>query len=427
MIRIRPCLLALYRMSVLILVAIVLRVHHRQLQAQGEQPLSVAEVHAWLPSATRLRADSGSRAGFHVLDAAGDKLGYAVCTAPTANRIIGYAGPADTLVVFDAHDQVIGTALRSSLDTPGHIEDVRRDDVFLASWNGQSWGEIARMNLQAAGIEGVSGATRTSMCMAEGIVFRLAAADQASTRLAAPIRFGRADLILFLALIGGLTLVFWHGPKKRNLRRGFQVFTVLCLGLFTGDLLAQSLFIGWITGAVPWRTAPGVVLLAAAALVIPWLSRRPMYCAHICPHGVAQEWIGRVRPRSWRLKLPRWLDWGLKRLPATLLIVIVLATALATPLDLARLEAFDAWLLGAAVLASTIIAIFGLLATAVIPMAYCRYGCPTGALFKFIRSHGKADRFGAADALAGCLLVVSILLTRNASTVQRVLLESNWI
>lgn len=41
---------------------------------------------------------------------------------------------------------------------------------------------------------------------------------------------------------------------------------------------------------------------------------------------------------------------------------------------------------------------------AFIPLAYCKYGCPTGALLEFVRSHGKADHFGRRDLAAALLL-----------------------
>ena len=51
-----------------------------------------------------------------------------------------------------------------------------------------------------------------------------------------------------------------------------------------------------------------------------------------------------------------------------------------------------------------VIAIGGLIASLFVPMAYCHYGCPTGALLNFIRGHGRTDRFGRRD-IAGALLV----------------------
>jgi NosR/NirI family transcriptional regulator, nitrous oxide reductase regulator len=36
----------------------------------------------------------------------------------------------------------------------------------------------------------------------------------------------------------------------------------------------------------------------------------------------------------------------------------------------------------------------------VTPMAYCRYGCPTGALMKMLRYRGEDDRWGWREWLA---------------------------
>jgi hypothetical protein len=44
-------------------------------------------------------------------------------------------------------------------------------------------------------------------------------------------------------------------------------------------------------------------------------------------------------------------------------------------------------------------------------MAYCHYGCPTGALLEFIRGHGRADRFGRRDIAALLLLALAIILS----------------
>ena len=45
----------------------------------------------------------------------------------------------------------------------------------------------------------------------------------------------------------------------------------------------------------------------------------------------------------------------------------------------------------------------------VTPLAYCRYGCPTGALFKLLRFTGDADRFGARDWLAAACVALVLL------------------
>jgi polyferredoxin len=66
--------------------------------------------------------------------------------------------------------------------------------------------------------------------------------------------------------------------------------------------------------------------------------------------------------------------------PFALLALAVCAVLRGWPLDLADIEPFDAWVWRAAGLATLIVAVVGLVGSLFIPQAYCRYGCPTGAL-----------------------------------------------
>jgi hypothetical protein len=52
-----------------------------------------------------------------------------------------------------------------------------------------------------------------------------------------------------------------------------------------------------------------------------------------------------------------------------------------------------------------------------VPKAYCKYGCPTGALLEFVRSRGPCDRFTARDAVAAALLLTALALHRHHAAV----------
>ena len=75
--------------------------------------------------------------------------------------------------------------------------------------------------------------------------------------------------------------------------------------------------------------------------------------------------------------------------------------------DLSSWEPFDAWAFRGAVLVSTVIAVLGLVASVFVPQAYCRFGCLTGSLLKFVRSHGANDCFGLRELIAGCVILVA--------------------
>jgi polyferredoxin len=206
-------------------------------------------------------------------------------------------------------------------------------------------------------------------------------------------------------LLGASVLSFsrWRGNAK--VRVLWQALLVGALGLWAGQLLSLALLAGWAQHGFPWRTAPGLCLLVAVALLFPWASRHQLYCHHICPHGAAQSLLGRVFRRPWTLPA-RWHRW-LVRLPGTTLVAAILLLAVSTKFghspDLTVLEPFDAWGWRAAASIPIALAIVGLGASLFVPQAYCHYGCPTGALLKFMRSRGGHDRFGRAELLAGIL------------------------
>jgi hypothetical protein len=93
-------------------------------------------------------------------------------------------------------------------------------------------------------------------------------------------------------------------------------------------------------------------------------------------------------------------------LPWLLLVLCMLTAILHLPLALVDLEPFDAYLPAVAGIAALAIFVVSLIGSALVPMAYCRHACPTGALLDHVRFHGRADRLTWRDgAVLGCLAV----------------------
>jgi hypothetical protein len=405
--------LRLYRMAILVAIVWIVHQHHLRMRIEGNAPLSIAEVASLFPAATQLHPDKGERAGMFVLGRNNEEIGYVLRTAPITDSIIGYRGPTDTLIGFDRALHVVGVRIRSSHDTREHVQDVRDDRTFLKTWNGKAWNEIVRVTPEEAGIEGVSGATMTSMAIAEAIMRRLQAADAASAVAPPPWRIAGRDVGLFVCVALGIVLALKGTHGRAWLRRGFQIIVIGYIGFVNGDLIAQSLLSGWMQHGVPWRAAPGLLLLVAAALIVPWTSGRALYCQHLCPHGAAQELLHTIAPRRWRTALPHGLDAGLRWLPPLLLAVVLVVTILILPFDLAGIEPFDAYIVRTAGFASLAIAVTSLVASLFVPMAYCHYGCPTGALLNFVRAHGRIDRFGRREIAAAILVIGALVLSAH--------------
>jgi NosR/NirI family nitrous oxide reductase transcriptional regulator len=142
-------------------------------------PLSLEEVRQLFPQAHEFAVDA-TRAGWHrVTDKSNTVLGYAVRTSPYSDNGRGYRGPTESLMAVDAARQkVLGIRLRKSYDTPEYVDRVREETAYLHSLAGRSVDEWSTLDFQAAGIEGVSGATQTSFAVADGVRRRFAADRQ---------------------------------------------------------------------------------------------------------------------------------------------------------------------------------------------------------------------------------------------------------
>lgn len=419
----RSVSLKIYRITVLGLIVFLIRDYYVHKRVQGDSPIRLHEVQAILPAADSLRVDHSARSGLFILDQEQQTIGYAVRTSPISDEIIGYCGPSDTLIVFDqATGKIAGLSIRSSGDTTSHVNDVRNDRYYMNLWPQYSWDDLTQLDLRQGDIEGVSGATMTSMGIAHAIVHRIQY-SQKQAQAIPPFQFRTNDAVLLLFGVGAALITFTRLKHVHRLRSLFKLSAFIYLGFVSGDLLAESLFAGWAKYTIPWRQLSGLVTLAAIAVFVPWSTRRNLYCQSICPHGTAQEFLGKIIPakRKWKIRadVKRALRW----IPVLLLILILCIIFLDLPIDLAELEAFDAYLLTSAGIVSICIAVTGLGASLFIPQAYCHYGCPTGSIFEFVRSHGRADRFGKSDFVAGLLLLLAFLMNQYAEVLKQFILN----
>ena len=379
----------------------------RKLGKQGPslrfpEAITLEEVKALEPQATALR-ENKTTGVLDVLNSQNQVIAKVLRTAPVTDTLIGYKGPSDTLVLLDTAGQSVrGIRLRKSYDTKRYVGYVTGDSYFLNRFNRLSMEQLATLDFKQAKIEGVSGASETSYAMADGLRKRAQKLmEDASPALNAikQIRWRWQDTGHVLVLLSAFAMAFTKLRGIAWLRHAHHGVLVVYAGFVAGELLSQALFAGWAKHGTPWRSAPGLVLLGMVALLGPVVTRRQLYCHHLCPHGALQQLIAR-RVR-WQISLPKWLE----HLPFALLALVLVAVALQLGLDLNALEPFDAYVWKVAGLASIVIAGFGLLISIFSPMAYCRCGCPTGALFKLLRFSGDQDRLGKKDWAALALIL----------------------
>lgn len=377
--------------------------------------LTLEEVRKVEPRAAKLRESRAHPGSQEVLDAGGKVIALAVRSAPVTDGVVGYKGPSDTFLLMDPTGTTLrGLTLRRSYDNEAYVGYVTGDEAFLKTFNGMTTPEIASIDFAKAGVEGVSGATQTSYGLAEGVRMRAQALlreKEKQTPWWALIRWRWQDTGHVIMLLSALLMAFTPLRGRAWCRHLHHALLVGYGGFVAGEMLSQGLLAGWAAHGAPWRNAHGLVLLTAVALLAPVFTSKHLYCHHICPHGALQQLLAKRLP--WQWSPHRRLDAVLSKVPFLLLAFVLFSVVWRLPVDLNALEPFDAYLFRVAGWASIAIAVAGLVWALFTPLAYCRYGCPTGALFKLLRFTGDADRFGVRDWAAAACVAGVLLLARG--------------
>jgi NosR/NirI family transcriptional regulator, nitrous oxide reductase regulator len=374
---------------------------------------TLADLSKIFPDAVAIEPDVGDPSVIRVLAADRIPLGWALRTSPAADRAIGYQGPTDAVIGFDAQGTVAGVAVLATFDNEPYVGYVRDDRAFRRVYRGMTFDELAGLDPDNTGVEGVSGATMTSQAVARGIV--LAARARRETSTAGEKRSWLGTIMRDLdgprlgalgVIAAGIVTAFtrlrgtWFG------RLALPVIVLAYLGFGAGALLSQAQLWGWAQAGVP-RGAVVLAALALAAVILPATTRKNVYCSHLCAHGAAQQLL--VRFAKPKRSVPAWLRLWLMALPWALLALAILTATLHVPLNLVDLEPFDAYLPTVAGIAALVIFALSLVASAVSPMAYCRHACPTGALLDHLRLNGRSDRFTWRDGvMLACLAAAAL-------------------
>ena len=393
--------------------AIALRFGGSAQTSRFPKPIQIDEVKTYFPDCEHVQPSKTHPSLFDVSNSTGQFLGKVGRTSPQSDQIIGYQGPVDTLLAIGPDGKLIGMEIRDSFENQPYSEYPNDDSYFASLFQGRTVPQLASMDLVEEEVEGVSGATMTSMAMAEGIVHTASAWEveraDLQAELAKPfVNWNASDTGSFLVILLAGFVAFLPIGKKKGVRRVHQVLLFGYLGLVNGHVLSQGLFFGWAQNGVPWERAPILALLSLAALLVPMATGKAIYCHQLCPHGAAQQWMRKVRKQPFQIssKLNRLLEC----IPYLLLVLVVFLAFQTSAHTLNILEPFDAYVWRVAGGVTITIALLGLLASAFIPMAYCRYGCPTGAMLKLFEFRRSDNRWTRRDYLSFALLGWAFLL-----------------
>ncbi|HWL09655.1 MAG TPA: FMN-binding protein [Planctomicrobium sp.] len=371
---------------------------------------SLEEAQRLFPDAATVSRDAQIPELWLAENGKGEPLGWLLSNSPAADNLIGYQGPTRAFLGMQLDGQITGLVVTQSFDNEPYVGYVRDDTWFPKIFDGKSLDELGRTRFEETGIEGVSGVTMTSQAVAESLLLAANKVSELRTRQdqelqrASVLRWKVAGTLTLIVM--GLAVGLTSLRGRSNLRKIYQIVLIAVMGLMNGDLLSMAMFVGWAQSGIPWQNAMGLVCLTAAAVVLPIVTKTNVYCDHLCPHGAVQQ----LMPRRWKWKRrPKSLILILSTVRPVLLAIVVLVPMLHWSFSLVDLEPFDAYAWRAAGVATISVAVVGLTASLFLPMGYCHYGCPTGAVLGYLRRHARSGEFSSSDIVALSLLSLALL------------------
>lgn len=359
--------------------------------------LRLDEIKTWFPEADQIEV--AETAGIYRVVQGEDLLGHVLRSSRMGVSARGFNGISDVIVCLDREGKnLLGIGFLGSRDNEPYVSDVRDEVKYNDGFAGKSVDEILSHQDEASPFLFTSGASYTNHAVVESVREMLRRYRGAEKLTGFPWKHSLALGWIGLGLFFGLNKT----GGKPWIRTGFAVISVAA-GIWLGWMVSQDQLLGWGMNGFGFRGILPLIVLTAVALVVPVFTGKNVYCSRICPHGAAQTLMGKIVKK--RFHLPAKLHHVLVRLPWLTLIVIWVLAFLGSGWPLAYFEPFETWSSGFIAFVPAAILSIGLIAAIFLPQGYCHYGCPTGALLKFLtHSPGTWTR---RDSIAAGLLVVA--------------------
>lgn len=353
------------------------------------------QIQAWFPQADRRQETN--RPGIWQIYAGEKLLGHVFHSSRMGVQARGFQGSSDVLVGLTTEDQLTGVLLLGSRDNEPYRTDVADELHFADGFRGRTAEEITRSEDQGEYLL-VSGASTTARSVYGTVVEVLRRWQQSPPPETLPWQWPACALWLGVSL--------WLGSRSNKRMRLVAAVLSVVSGIVLGLLIGQDQWIGWARHGISWKSALPMLALSAVALLVPAFTGKNVYCSRICPHGAAQTLLGMVEKK--RRVMPARLHRILQHLPWLTLLGIWALALIGWKLAFAHAEPFEVWSTGFIALLPAAIFTIGLIVAYFLPQAYCHYGCPTGALLKFL-THAPG-RWTRRDSVAAAFVLFAWLM-----------------
>jgi hypothetical protein len=361
--------------------------------------LALADAGKQFPGADRISESDVS--GIHQVWKKENLLGMVLRSSRMGISARGYNGISDVIVCLAPDGgKILGIGFLGSRDNEPYVSDVRNEVRYADGFAGKGVEAVLAEDVRASPSLFTSGASYTNQAVVESVremLRRYIAEEQGRG-------FPWKTSLAFAWIVLGVFVGVHKIGNRPPVRLAYAAISVLA-GLTLGWMVSQDQLVGWGMNGFGIRGILPLLALTAAALVIPAFTGRNVYCNRICPHGAAQTLAGSLVRK--RFHLPPKLHATLTRLPWLTLLAIWALAFLVSGVPFAYFEPFEIWSSGFVAFIPAAILTVGLVAAFFLPQAYCHYGCPTGALLKFLTASPTA--WTRRDTIATVLIAAALL------------------
>ena len=287
--------------------------------------------------------------------------------------VYGYGGELP-LKIFIADKKITKVELEPNSETPSFLNRVLKTGL-LEKWNGLTLKEAVALEL-----DGVSGATYSSIAIIKNVQQSAAFAAESNLMASSGLKIKFKEIIALLVIAFGIVMNFLK-PANKVFRILLFTLNVAVLGFWCGSFLSISVFTAWAANGINLTMAIVPIVLFLVAVITPLIGKKGAYCSYHCPMGAAQELTSLIM--KGKVRIPHNIATKLSKLRESILLLMLFVMWIGVGFEIMDYEVFTAFLLSSASTAVLVMAVVFLVLSIFIHRPYCRFICPTGALITF--------------------------------------------
>ncbi|MFD2257597.1 4Fe-4S binding protein [Luteolibacter algae] len=360
-------------------------------------PVKLSDLSKLYPEADELMATD--REGIIEVRSKGKSVGTVLRSSRMGVKVRGFNSTSDVIAALSSDSRtVLAVILLASRDNDPYVRYVQEELVYANDFKDRSVASILQKESETFIVSGAS-------ITAEAVILTVQEMLQIFRMPPPKTPFPWMTALALGWMSFGVILGLGKWGNSARWRIGFAVVSVIA-GLGLGWMVSQAQLIGWGSHGLSTHLALPLIVLTAIAMLVPAFFGKNVYCSRICPHGAAQTILGKITKK--RFALPARAHKLLQKLPWITLVAIWSIAFIGWKFAFAMVEPFEIWSSGFYSFLPAFILVTGLVASVFLPQAYCHYGCPTGAMLKFL-THSPSS-WTRRDSVATVLICAAWVL-----------------